>query len=185
MLSLHSRRSVSPLSPTPLSEIYSTLTEADKGRSPPAHPSHILHLGPFAHPSLLPQPRPLPALFDQIRRFRGPWLLSSSSDSNDKIVCCSNPFVSQMGYPEGELVGENCKKLQQGCLQGAGEWNGIHNKTLRESFAKVRPQRGVANTMSAYTPKDLPYALLQRRFYAANATSKTPLAQLIALFLEC
>ena len=124
-------------------------------------------------------------LVNQIRRFRGPWLLSSSSDSNDKIVCCSNPFVSQMGYPEGELVGENCKKLQQGCLQGAGEWNGIHNKTLRESFAKVRPQRGVANTMSAYTPKDLPYALLQRRFYAANATSKTPLAQLIALFLEC
>ena len=52
------------------------------------------------------------ALVNQIRRFRGPWLLSRADDRDHKILTASKPFVASMAYPAGELVGHNCKKLQ-------------------------------------------------------------------------
>lgn len=41
-----------------------------------------------------------------------------------------------MGYPSGSLAGGNCKCLQQGALQGPGEWNAVRNETLRSAFEK-------------------------------------------------
>ena len=51
-------------------------------------------------------------LANQIRRFRGPWLLSRADDHDHKILTASKTFVADMKYKQGELVGHNCKKLQ-------------------------------------------------------------------------
>ena len=52
------------------------------------------------------------ALVNQIRRFRGPWLLSRADDHDHKILTASKTFVADMKYARGALVGHNCKKLQ-------------------------------------------------------------------------
>ena len=52
------------------------------------------------------------ALVNQIRRFRGPWLLSRADDHDHKILTASKTFVADMKYAQGALVGHNCKKLQ-------------------------------------------------------------------------
>ncbi|GMH74459.1 hypothetical protein TrRE_jg5665 [Triparma retinervis] len=70
------------------------------------------------------------ALFNQIRRFRGPWLLSHSSDHDHVIVTASNKFVSDMGYSESELIGENCKKLQSSHV----DFNKESNAKLSAAF---------------------------------------------------
>ena len=49
---------------------------------------------------------------NQIRRFRGPWLLSRADDHDHKILTASKTFVADMKYQRGALVGHNCKKLQ-------------------------------------------------------------------------
>ena len=51
-------------------------------------------------------------LVNQIRRFRGPWLLSRCDDHDHKILTASNTFVGDMRYERAALVGHNCKKLQ-------------------------------------------------------------------------
>ncbi len=51
-------------------------------------------------------------LVNQIRRFRGPWLLSRADDHDHKILTASKTFVADMKYARGALVGHNCKKLQ-------------------------------------------------------------------------
>ena len=51
-------------------------------------------------------------LVNQIRRFRGPWLLSRADDHDHKILTASKTFVADMKYQRGALVGHNCKKLQ-------------------------------------------------------------------------
>ncbi|GMI15286.1 hypothetical protein TrVE_jg10003 [Triparma verrucosa] len=74
------------------------------------------------------------ALFNQIRRPKGAWLISVSSDLMHKIITASNKFVTDMGYNDGELIGHNCKKLQNGVMQEDGEWNSIENKKLTDAF---------------------------------------------------
>jgi hypothetical protein len=67
---------------------------------------------------------------DQIRRFRGPWLVSKSSDYNHIIVTASKKFVVDMGYSKSELIGENCKKLQASSV----DFNSEANAKLSAAF---------------------------------------------------
>ena len=92
--------SVSSLSSVTLSEVYATLCDEDI------------------------------ALLDQIRRFRGPWLVSKSSDYNHIIVTASKKFVVDMGYDKSELIGENCKKLQASSV----DFNSEANAKLSAAF---------------------------------------------------
>mmetsp|Transcript_3294 Transcript_3294/g.8035 ORF Transcript_3294/g.8035 Transcript_3294/m.8035 type:complete len:201 (-) Transcript_3294:57-659(-) len=70
-------------------------------------------------------------LVNQIRRFRGPWLLSRADDHDHKILTASKTFVADMKYQRGALVGHNCKKLQ-GSKQSAV--NDACNKQLSAAF---------------------------------------------------
>ena len=72
-------------------------------------------------------------LVNQIRRFRGPWLLSRADDHDHKILTASKTFVADMKYQRGALVGHNCKKLQ-GTKKCAV--NDSCNKQLSASFKK-------------------------------------------------
>mmetsp|Transcript_15663 Transcript_15663/g.32219 ORF Transcript_15663/g.32219 Transcript_15663/m.32219 type:complete len:178 (+) Transcript_15663:1-534(+) len=91
---------VSPDSSVPLSQIYDDLCDDDV------------------------------SLFNQIRRFRGPWLLSRSDDFDHKIITASNKFVVDMGYSKNELIGENCKKLQANSV----DFNKDSNAKLSAAF---------------------------------------------------
>ncbi|KAJ1455814.1 hypothetical protein M885DRAFT_564830 [Pelagophyceae sp. CCMP2097] len=69
-------------SPTPLADVYQMLCEADV------------------------------SLFDQIRRFRGPWLVSRGDDSDHRIITASVAFLSATGHRGTDIFNLNCKKLQ-------------------------------------------------------------------------
>ena len=97
------------------------LTARDRlGADLPKHyPGTPEHFGDVSDESTLPLSEVLDsisaedaALVNQIRRFRGPWLLSRADDRDHKILTASKPFVANMAYPAGELIGHNCKKLQ-------------------------------------------------------------------------
>lgn len=51
-------------------------------------------------------------LINQVRRFRGAWLIARADDHDHKIHTASRAFINFMKYPEGELIGHNCGKLQ-------------------------------------------------------------------------
>ena len=98
-----------------------SLTARDRlGADLPSHyPGTPEHFGDVSDESSLPLSEVLDGicaadakLVNQIRRFRGPWLLSRADDRDHTILTASKPFVASMAYPAGELVGHNCKKLQ-------------------------------------------------------------------------
>ena len=102
-----------------MGEPLKSLSRAPAGRAPAHYPGTPANFEDVSDESTLALSEVLSAistedaaLVNQIRRFRGPWLLSRADDHDHKILTASKTFVADMKYARGALVGHNCKKLQ-------------------------------------------------------------------------
>jgi len=88
-------------------------------------------------------------LWNQVRRFNGPWLLSrwdgddcsiwtEEGECRNAIVLCSNDFLKRFGYGPEDIIGVNCQMLQGDLVNS--DKNVIANAKITKSFKEGKDE---------------------------------------------